>query len=41
VEEVENLEARIGCLEADILEVVGMGHGATGAASKAERAAMI
>ena len=26
VEEVENLQARIGCLEADALEVVGMGH---------------
>ena len=26
VEEVEYLQARIGCLEADALEVVGMGH---------------
>ncbi len=33
VEEIENLQARIGRLEADALEVVGMGHGTVGAAS--------
>ena len=33
VEEIENLEARIGRLEADILEVVGSCHGAASAAS--------
>ena len=33
VEEVENLESRIGRLEADILEVVGSCHGAASAAS--------
>ena len=41
VEEVEYLQARVGCLEADTLEVVRVCHGAAGAASKAGRAAMI
>ena len=37
VKEVENLQARVRCLEADALEVVGMGHGAVSAASEPHR----